>query len=411
MRNILASLVSSQVWKIFAPLWDLLLSPMSAVSTRMSIMSFTLTVAVFTLGFLPWRCRHLLLCGLWRMEIFRSWHMALSPGVAILHFMGEVMGPGGAVHSVKTGTICCDCLSAVRVANDLLWMISNGCRPILPKEHLDLWTWFLEGARGCIPFGVKVIWIKGHVNWRKSFGLQKVHAWFNHWADRTAGAASHWVAQLPVYRSFVQRFFRQRRLARWVHEYQSCVAFVFASTDVVEVCPPVEVTIKEGVGPFFSVSEVCLEDCAVSHVGFASKLVSWLSNLKWYTGSVGREESDLSWLELFWGFIHDTLVLPPFRYGGRWVTLDDDVALSFVLPSLKVLFRTWRCCVDALVRGGMQVPWGPVPSVASVSELGARFLCPGISGHVVLPRAALVDLSFQFAKSRCLADLRIPSFF
>ena len=149
----------------------------------------------------------------------------------------------------------------------------------------------------------------------------------------------------------------------------------------------------------------------MSHVGFASKLASWLGNLKWYTGSVDREDSDLSWLELFWGFIHDTLVLPPFRFGGRWVTLDDDVALSFVLPSLKVLFRTWRCCVDALVRGGMQVPWGPVPSVASVSELGARFVCPGISGHVVLPRAALVDLSFQFARSRCLADLRIPSFF
>ena len=335
----------------------------------------------------------------------------IVPGGCHSAFRGEVMGLGGAVHSIKKGTICCDCLSAVRVANDLLWMISNGCRPILPKEHLDLWTWFLEGARGCTPFGVKVIWIKGHVNWRKASGLRKVHAWFNHWADQIAGAASHWVTRLPVYQSFVQRFFRQRRLARWVHEYQSRVAFVFASTDVVEVRAPAEVTVKEGVGPFFSVSDVCLEECAVSHVGFASKLVSWLSNLKWYTGSVDREESDLSWLELFWGFIHDTLVLPPFRYGGRWVTLEDDVALSFVLPSLKVLFRTWRCCVDALVRGGMQVPWGPVPSVASVTVLGARFVCPGISGHVVLPRAALVDLSFQFARSRCLADLRIPSFF
>ena len=40
-----------------------------------------------------------------------------------------------------------------------------------------------------------------------------------------------WVTRLPVYQSFVQRFFRQRRLARWVHEYQSRVAFVFASTD------------------------------------------------------------------------------------------------------------------------------------------------------------------------------------
>ena len=88
----------------------------------------------------------------------------------------------------------------------------------------------------------------------------------------------------------------------------------------VEVRAPAEVTVKEGVGPFFSVSDVCLEECAVSHIGFASKLVSWLSNLKWYTGSVDREESDLSWLELFWGFIHDTLVLPPISV---WWPLGD----------------------------------------------------------------------------------------
>lgn len=59
----------------------------------------------------------------------------------------------------------------------------------------------------------------------------------------------------------------------------------------------------------------------------------------------------------------------------------------------------------------MQVPWGAVPSSASAGKLGARFVRPGVSGFVALPRAALVDLSFQFAKSRCLADLRIPSFY
>ena len=231
------------------------------------------------------------------------------------------------------------------------------------------------------------------------------------WADRTAGAATHWITCLPVYQNFIQRFFRQRRIARWVHEYQTRVAFVFASTDTVEVHVPVEVVPGEGVGPFFSVSDVRIEDCAVTHTGFARKLVSWLSSLKWYTGSVDREVCDLSWLGLFWGFIHDTHVLPPFRYGGRWVTMDDDVAYGFVLPSVKVLFRTWRCCVDALVRGGMLVPWGAVPSTASTVRLGARFVCPGISGFVALSHIALVDLSFQFAKSRCLADLRIPSFY
>ena len=278
----------------------------------------------------------------------------------------------------------------MRVANDLLWMIGSGCRPILPKERLDLWTWFLEGARGCVPFGVKVLWVKGHVNWRKSFGLQKVHAWFNHWAiELLVLGRIGWLSFRCIMALF-NGFFRQRRIARWVHEYQSRVAFVFAST--VEVHTPVEVVVKEGAGPFFFVSEVCLEDCAVSHLGFASKFVSWLSNLKWYTGSVGHDDSDLSWLELFWGFVHDTHVLPPFRYGGCWVTLDDDNAFEFVLPSMKVLFRTWRCCADALVRGGMLVPWGPVPNTASALCLGARFVCPGVSGHVVLPRAALVAL-------------------
>ena len=105
-------------------------------------------------------------------------------------------------------------------------------------------------------------------------------------------------------------------------------------------------------------------------LGLQVKLVSWLGNLKWYTGSVDREESDLSWLELFWGFIHDTLVLPPFRYGGRWVTLDDDVALSFVLPSLKVLFRTWRCWC------GRPGAWGDAGAVGSGSVCCIR-ICIG----------------------------------
>ena len=94
------------------------------------------------------------------------------------------------------------------------------------------------------------------------------------------------------------------------------------------------------------------------------------------------------------------------------MSIDDDVTNGFALPSVKSIFRTWRCCLDldALVRGGLSVPWSPLPLLRSAADLGARFVRPGFSG-VVVPPAARLDLSFQFARSRCVADLRIPSYY
>ena len=127
--------------------------------------------------------------------------------------------------------------------------------------------------------------------------------------------------------------------------------------------------------------------------------------------AAGRPSSDVSWLETFWGFIHGTACLPPFRASTAWVSVDDDVSYGFSLPSVKVLFCTWRCCLDCLVCGGLVVPCVALPAASSAAGLGARLVCPDISGHIVLPREPLVDLFFQFARSRCLADLRIPSFY
>ena len=81
------------------------------------------------------------------------------------------------------------------------------------------------------------------------------------------------------------------------------------------------------------------------------------------------------------GFIHDTSCLPPFRVGSSWVSIDDDVTNGFALPSVKSLFRTWRCCLDldALVRGGLSVPWSPLPLLRSLRS--SRFFgCRGASG-------------------------------
>ena len=89
--------------------------------------------------------------------------------------------------------------------------------------------------------------------------------------------------------------------------------------------------------------------------------------------------------------------LPPFRFGSSWVPVDDDVSFGFVLPSVKVLFRIWRCCLDSLVRGGLVVLWVVLPSAQAAVRLGARFVCPGISGYLALPSPVRLVLACLFS--------------
>ena len=102
---------------------------------------------------------------------------------------------------------------------------------------------------------------------------------------------------------------------------------------------------------------------------------------------------DTSWLELFWGFLFDTSLLPPVFHGGEWKTVDDDESVYFVLPSARSLFVVWKRHVDSLCRGGLCVPWETrLASVSSVSSLGAKFRCAGIGGFVPVLKSALSDL-------------------
>ena len=335
----------------------------------------------------------------------------LVPGGCHSAFRGEVMGLASAVHSVSSGVICCDCLSAVNIANDLLAQLRSHVTPELPLEHLDLWSWFLEGMAECELGSLHFQWVKGHTSWKKTRGLARLHAWYNHWADRAAAEAGKWVVGLPAYRSLIRSYMARRRLSRLVHDYQVQVAFTFAQKVKIEHPEPVPVTFRAGYGFPLSPYGACIEDAAFKHEGFARKFVCWLEGLQWFPSAVGLPHCDTSWLELFWGFIRDTASLPPFRVGSTWVSVDDDITFGFALPSVKALFRTWRCCLDSLVRCGLVVPWVVLPTTQSAVSLGARFACPGISGHVALPPDVRVGLSFQFARSRCLADLRIPSFY
>ena len=97
---------------------------------------------------------------------------------------------------------------------------------------------------------------------------------------------------------------------------------------------------------------------------------------------------DMAWVELFWGFVHCTGTVPPFRYNGDWVCVGDDPCLVFVLPSFLELFRSWKLHLDALLRAGVLLLPGERRSrVTSLSALGGRFAGAGFSGRVSLPLA------------------------
>ena len=80
---------------------------------------------------------------------------------------------------------------------------------------------------------------------------------------------------------------------------------------------------------------------------------------------------DTSWLELFWGYIHDTSVLPAFLYYHDWVGVPDDPSLEFATPSLVTMFRTWNRTFDAILRSSVAVPWSQrLTKVKSVRAFG-----------------------------------------
>ena len=65
---------------------------------------------------------------------------------------------------------------------------------------------------------------------------------------------------------------------------------------------------------------------------------------------------DTSWLELFWGCVHDTSVLPAFLHYHDWVWVQDDPSSEFAIPSFVTMFRTWKRTFDGILRSGVSVP-------------------------------------------------------
>ena len=102
---------------------------------------------------------------------------------------------------------------------------------------------------------------------------------------------------------------------------------------------------------------------------------------------------------------------PPFgtRVSGLCWTMIQPF-FFFVLRSVVTLFRTWRRAVGSLCKALTHTPWAMVHRSSSASMLGARFVCPGVTGRFDIPSCVLSDLAEQFAASRSLRSLRLPDF-
>ena len=261
---------------------------------------------------------------------------------------------------------------------------------------------------------VRVRWIKGHVNYRTAVGMCKVHAWFNHWVDLAAkqSLCGHFT---PLFQHVVKDFRFKLVTAKDLFSFQAGVALLFANDrDAPVARQPVVVGTASLVG---SRSVLKFEHDihpVVCHQGFARSLINWMREIRWApaadAGSLGQLQ-DTSWLELFWGYIHDTLALPAFLHYHEWVWVQDDPTLEFAIPSFATMFRTWKRTFDAILKAGVAVPWSRhLSQVRSVRTFGACFDCPGFNGRVLLSSVALQDLSAQFAFSPRLSSLRVPAF-
>ena len=326
-------------------------------------------------------------------------------------YRAEIFGAAVAVRTFKKVVVTLDCKGVVDTCRYLQRLLIDHSRVVLPSDNTDLWAYLVEGLRGCDVASCAFRWVKGHQKWTNGNSLQRIDAWFNHWADRVASVPGHWLCrENPTFRRLILAHRRRRSLAAQVFRYHSCVAMAFASTSTsLPQGPTPVVDSLIGLGEPFSPNTVDVALCHVYHEGFARKLLRWLDKLQWFPQTQCGTRTDTSWLELFWGFLFDTSLLPPVRHGGEWLTVDDGESIYFVLPPVRNLFAVWKRLLDSLCKGGLSVPWDArVARVASVGSLGCRFACSGFCGFVPISRSALCDLALQFRGASCLSDLRIP---
>ena len=328
-------------------------------------------------------------------------------------FRAELLAGSVALRLSTQVWLFSDCKAFVTVAKRILQSKRTGQPLCLPRENADLWAYFAESLDGLDADKSDVFWVKGHVSYQTCSGPSRIHAWFNHWADRTAHATVMQVAKHPLFQDLCTEFRKKVSLARDLASYQAGVGMIFASEkDAPSALPPV---VLSSLTPIGQVSQICTSGCLppVPVPAFCAQLLDWFRGLSIsdaVRASPLGDLEDMAWVELFWGFVHCTGTVPPFRYNGDWVCVGDDPCLVFVLPSFLELFRSWKLHLDALLRAGVLLLPGERRSrVTSLSALGGRFAGAGFSGRVSLPLTCLQEFALQLCAVPRVSALRLPA--
>ena len=271
-----------------------------------------------------------------------------------------------------------DCKSFVTVAASLMAARLEGRQIPLPKANRDLWACFCESLDGFDLACSSVTWIRSHRNYLQLQGTDRVTAWFNHWADRAADQVVQSLSLDPLYEDFSGGYLRSLQQARDLASFQAGTGFIFGNDELDAPVdrPPIviEQLIPEGIPATVSVDSAV--SVALPSQRFCDVLAKWLVSFSFVC--------DTSWVELFWYFLADVGVLPPFRRFGEWVWAQDASSLLFVLPPpVLVLFRPWKLHLNLLLSGGrLSLFWGGLVSkAASLGTLGARFSAGGFVGR------------------------------
>ena len=329
-------------------------------------------------------------------------------------FRSELLAGAVALRSFDRVTLFSDCRAFVLVAQRLIQAKRQGKALSPPRENLDLWAYFLESLDGLDVSNSEVCWIKGHGPYQSQTGLAKVHAWFNHWADRVANTTVLQVASHPLFQDLCTSYKTSAVLARDLASYQAGVGMIFAGEH--DAPTPVTVPCFVDVKPLGQASSVTVTVEVIPPAprpDFASLLVRWLCGLSFVAqvdfvpiGVLG----DMSWVELFWVFLHTTGVVPPFRFNGKWVCLQDDVSFVFVLPPFLELFRSWKRHLDVLLCSTLVVPWVKcVPRVGSLGLLGARFHAAGFVGRFQVSLECAQEFATQLCAAPRVSALKLPA--
>ena len=294
-------------------------------------------------------------------------------------------------------------------AQKLIARKNQGLPFVCPVVNSDLWTLFWLALSGCEE--VEVNWIPAHVDCQKVSGLSQFVALGNRWADEAARGFLHRAfARIASYRKVYDSYAWRCRWKVIVRDFQlrlarKAIGAQLPSGSVVEpfeFCPEVEGIEWQ--------PEPCVPPDAGFHAGFLRRLAVWMQGLQWAVSTSDGLVADISWLELFWQWIHDTGCLPPVDISGKMVSLDEEPEVVCCLPDVAVLLGTWRKGVAALRGCGLLPGWGSVACTGAGFALGAREGLSGVVGRVAVSVDVCADLRSQFLNTARVSGFRLPSF-